>query len=129
MKVLIKNTVSRLGKTLVKKGDIVLLSKVQKLKINPRYYEVLPPKTRVGKGVTPTEEMFRFIVQCHLDGKGRPQTRDEFRVEFPGCEIPNSSLNRYKAMCEVLDPTHPLSDQMVVTNQLAIIWDEMTGME
>ena len=121
MKVLILNTVKDAkGKVKVKKGDIIPEAQAKKKGVRPCYYEVYNTSQ-----VTASDDEFRFIIRSFMNGGSRVSIREDFRSHFPNSNIPTSSLNRYVAMCEVLSPTHPDSTEMVVSNRLASLWEEM----
>tara|TARA_R110002050_G_scaffold264678_2_gene405583 strand:- start:329 stop:700 length:372 start_codon:yes stop_codon:yes gene_type:complete len=119
MKFIATHTVNRNGKTVVTKGDELSQSQVIKKKVT----KFVVAKTR-DNGVTLTDSQFTFIITSHLAGGSRQSVAADFRSLYPDCKVPQSSLNRYKAMCEVLDDAHPNSDKMVCSARLITLFTE-----
>ena len=119
MKFIATHTITRNGKTVVTKGDELSQSQVTKKKVT----KFVVAKTR-DDVVTLTDSQFTFIINSHFAGCSRQSVIADYRSVYPDCKVPNSSLNRYKAMCEVLDDSHPNSDKMVCTARLITLFSE-----
>ena len=122
MKVVMKVTLTR-GNKVYPKGLVMSEKQAKQRGVSPSYYEVI--NNRGGAGVTLTDNQFRFIINRYQQGERRNSIIASFRQEFPESDVPNSSLNRYAAMCEVLDDNHPESTDMVVSQRLEALWFEL----
>ena len=113
MKFIATHTIRRAGKTIITKGDVLTEAQVNKKKVT-----AYVTRKTVGDNVTLTDAQFQFIIDSHNAGGSRQSVVSDFQSRYPECTVPVSSLNRYKAMCEVCDDSHPYSDKMVCHTRL-----------
>ena len=102
MKVLLKNTITRNGKVVAKKGDILPENKAVAKKISPRYYQVLHTSN------TPyTRKEVEVIVRSYLRCDSRQSVMEEFFVVFPNTTHTPDSVMATACQLENIDNTKP----------------------
>ena len=100
MKVVMNYTISRNGKIVVKKGDVMPEAKAKKLKVSPDRYTVL-----VSKNTPYTREEVATIVRSYLKNDSRQAVAAEFFEVYPDSTNTHNSVMSTVCQLENIDNT------------------------
>ena len=106
------HTVTRNGKVIIRKGDVIPQSKVDKLKVT-RY--VVPFQTTRNQYTTEELETIRDL---YLLGNSRTVCVETFLTIYPNTLHSSDSLNHMFSQCECLDNTRPNSTEKITSQGL-----------
>ncbi len=112
MKVQVTHTITRNGKVIVTKGDVITESQSVKKKVT-NY--VIP---YVGKKNRYTEEECDTILRLYLNNPNRRDVSNEFVLIHTDGRHTNDSIQQMVSQLETLDVTHPNSTEYNISGTL-----------
>ena len=115
MKFQATHTITRNGKVIIKKGDTLTQSQVDKKKVS----KYVTPYVR-GNNTPYTREEVEFIVKSYLRNNSRKGVSDEFFSEFPNTTHTKDSVQIMVTQLEKIDLTRNGGDYHITGSILEI---------